>query len=229
MTPLTTYELAENVATIGMDDGKVNALSPAMLGSVLEQLERAGAEDAAAAVLTGRERTFSAGFDLRVEPEGWREMLIAGASLAERIMSFPRPVVIACNGNAIAMASFLLLSADYRVGAKGDFRIGLNEVTIGLTVPWFGLAIARHRLTRPAFDRSAITGVTMSPEEAQVAGFLDELVAPEHLQGAAVAAARNLASINPVAHAATKLRVREQALAGIRDGIERIRTTDSDW
>jgi len=216
------YELADGIATITMDDGKVNALSSAMLAELMAHFVQAEADEAVV-VLTGRASTLSAGFDLRTEPGGWPAMLAAGAELAERMLSFPRPVVVACHGNAIAMGAFLLLSADYRVGAAGDFRIGLNEVAIGLTLPWFGIALARHRLTRPYYDRCAITGVTVGPDEAETAGFLDEVVDPGTAGESARAAAIGLAGINMAAHAATKLRVREQVLAGVRDGIERVR------
>lgn len=218
---LTSYALDGAVATITMDDGKVNALSPAMLAELMAALDRAEGDDAIV-VLTGRASTFSAGFDLRVPPEGWPEMITAGARLAERIMSFPRPVIAACNGNAIAMGAFVLLSCDHRVGVAGEHKIGLNEVAIGMTLPWFGIAIARHRLTRPYFDRCSITGVLLGSEEARVAGFLDLVVAPEELSDAAHRAAEALAAVNPDAHAATKLRIRAEAIAGIREGVERI-------
>lgn len=222
MTSLTSYDLSDGIAAITLDDGKVNALSPAMTGEIAAQLDRAEADESLAVLLTGRAQTFSAGFDLRVEPAEWPEMLVAGASLAGRIMAFPKPVVVACNGNAIAMGAFLLLSADYRIGAGGDFRVGLNEAMIGMTLPWFGIEIARHRLARPYFDRCTVTGVLLGPEEAVTAGFLDEVVASDQLAGAARAAATVLAGVNPAAHAATKLRIREHAIAGVRDGIERI-------
>jgi enoyl-CoA hydratase len=225
---LTTYELAGGVATIAMDDGKVNALSTEMLGELAAQFDRAEADEAVV-VLTGRERTFSAGFDLRTEGEGWPEMLVAGAGLAERMLSFPRPVVAACNGNAIAMGAFLLLSADYRVGVDGEFRIGLNEVAIGLTLPWFGIEIARHRLARPYFDRCTVTGALLDPQEAMAAGFLDRAVGAAELGETAQAAAGELAGIDAAAHAATKLRVREAAIAGVRDGIDRITGSGREW
>lgn len=228
MTELATYTHADGIATITMDDGKVNALSAEMLAVIGAQLDRAEREEAVV-VITGRGQTFSAGFDLKCEAERWPEMLVAGARLAERLLAFPRPVVAACNGNGIAMGGFLLLSADVRVGADGPFRIGLNEVAIGLTLPWFGVEIARHRLTRPAFDRCAVTGVLLAPAQAQAAGFLDELVPPAELMPAALAAARQLAGIDAAAHAATKLRVRERALAGVRDGIDRITGTGREW
>ena len=102
-------------------------------------------------------------------------------------------------------------------------------MAIGLTMPWFGIAIARHRLTRPAFDRCAVTGVLLSPQEAVTAGFLDALVAPEALAGAAREAATTLAGIDAAAHAATKLRARETVLAGVRDGIERLAGPPERW
>jgi enoyl-CoA hydratase len=221
MPTLTTYDHSDGVATITMDDGKVNALSLDMLADLASQFGRAQA-DHAVVLLTGNARLFSAGFDLRCEPERWPEMLAAGARLAERMLSFPRPVVVACTGTAIAMGGFLLLCADHRIGVQGDHGIGLNEVAIGLTVPWFGIEIARHRLTRPYFDRCTITGAILGPDEAQAAGFLDRVLPGAELHAAARAAAVELAGIDAGAHAATKLRVRAQVLAGVRDGIERI-------
>jgi enoyl-CoA hydratase len=219
------YELADGIATITMDDGKVNALSSAMLGELMAHFDQAQADEAVV-VLTGRASTLSAGFDLRTEPEGWPQMLAAGAGLAERMLSFPRPVVAACNGNAVAMGAFLLLAADHRVGASGEFRIGLNEVAIGLTMPWFGIALARHRLTRPYYDRCTVTGVTLGPDEALAAGFVDQLVAPDAVAATARDVASRLAGIDMAAHAATKLRVREHVLAGVRDGIDRVGAGD---
>lgn len=225
MPGLTTYSLEDGVATITMDDGKVNALSTAMLGELSEALDRAQADEAVV-VLTGRATTFSAGFDLRCAPEGWPEMLVAGASLAAKLMAFPRPVLAACNGNAIAMGGFVLLSCDHRIGSAGDFKIGLNEAAIGMTVPYFGLAIARHRLARHYYDRCTITGVLLDPAEAQTAGFLDAVVPADQLQPAAREAAAALTGLDMNAHAATKLRVREAARAGIQDGIDRITGSD---
>ena len=94
----------------------------------------------------------------------------------------------------------------------GEFKIGLNEVRIGLTVPWFGIAIARHRLTRPYSDRCMVTGVVLDPEEARAAGFLDRLVAADELAGAAREARRRaLTEVKQPAHSATKVRIRADA------------------
>jgi enoyl-CoA hydratase len=225
---LVQYSLDDGIATITLDDGKVNALSPAMLGEIADALDQAEKDDAIV-LLTGRAQILSAGFDLKALPEHPQEMLRKGAGLAERLLSFPSPVVAACNGNAIAMAAFILLSCDVRIGVTGDFKIGLNEVAIGLTVPWFGISAARHRLARPYFDRCTVTGAMLDPEEAVRAGFLDRVVATGELMPVALEAAAELEKLNRDAHRATKLRVREQALAGVRDGIERIESSDREW
>ena len=226
---LTNYDQSDGIATITMADGKVNALSPEMLGAISADLDRAEGE-AEVVVITGSATTFSAGFDLRTEAERWPEMLIAGAGLAERLLAFPKPTVAACNGNALAMAGFMLLSTDLRIGVAGDFKIGLNEVRIGLTVPWFGIAIANHRLTRPYFDRCLTTGAVLDPEEARTAGFLDRVVPADEFEGAVAAAAADLTGVKQPAHSATKVRIREDAIAGIRDGIARIQEREQpEW
>jgi enoyl-CoA hydratase/carnithine racemase len=229
MTARVRYELSDGIAGITMDDGKVNALSKAMLDEVGSAFDRAESDEADAVILSGRDGVFSAGFDLKTEGEGWPPMLVAGARLAERMLSFPRPVVLASGGHAMAMGGFLLLSADYRIGASGDFNVGLNEVAIGLTVPWFGLSIARHRLTRPYYDRCTATGELLGPDEAVSAGFLDRVVPASELSETAAEAGRRLAQVKHPAHRDTKRRVRAQALAGIRDGIERIEGEGREW
>ena len=219
MSDRTSYALDDGVATITMDDGKVNALSPDMLGEVSAHFDTAESDGAEVVVLTGREQTFSAGFDLRVEPEGWPEMLLAGAQLAKRMFTFPRPVVASCNGNAMAMGGFLLLAADYRLGAAGNHKIGLNEVRIGMTIPWFGIELARHRLAAQWFDHCCITGAILNPEEARAAGFLERVVEADVLEDVTAEVAADLKNVKSEAHLNTKLRVRGRALDGLAKGI----------
>ena len=134
---MVSYHCDDAIATITIDDGKVNALSLAVLAELnaaLDQAER----DGAVVILAGRDGVFSAGFDLPVLRGGGpdaRAMLRAGFELAARLLAFPRPVVIACTGHAVAMGVFLLLCGDYRVGATGPYKITANEVAIGLTMP----------------------------------------------------------------------------------------------
>jgi enoyl-CoA hydratase len=223
MSEPATYELDGGVATITMDDGKVNALSPTMLRAVHAGFDQAE-QDAAVVVLTGRESYFSAGFDLEVfaggEADRVIEMLRLGATLAERILAFPRPVLAACNGHAVAAGSFLLLAADLRIGTEGPFRIGLNEVKIGLTVPWFAIELARQRLQPAAFSRAVINANIYGPADAASAGFLDRVVAAGELGAVILEQAAQHAELDAAAHIATKLRARAGTLAAVRSAIE---------
>ncbi len=217
-----TYALDGSVASIVMDDGKVNVLSPAMLGALDDAFDRAEA-DGAVVVLEGRVGIFSAGFDLKVLRGGGRDavgMLQSGFRLAERMLSFPTPVVIACTGHAVAMGVFLLLSGDYRVGATGPFRITANEVAIGLTMPRAAVEICRQRLTPAAFNRAVLLAEPFSPEDAAAAGFLDRAAPPDDVVKTAREAAVQLAGLDLAAHAASKLRARAPALTALRAGIE---------
>jgi enoyl-CoA hydratase len=228
MSALSSYELNGSIATITLDDGKVNALSTAMTGELTAHFDQAE-RDGAVVVLTGRESTFSAGFDLRCEQEEWPQMMLAGGGLARRMLSFPHPVVIACNGNAVAMGALLLNAADLRIGVPGEFRIGLNEVAIGMTLPWFAIELARHRLTRRYFDLCTVTGTMLDPDKATEAGFIDLLVEPDALMDTAMAGANELAGIDKAAHLATKMRARADLLAGLDDGLERIAGDGREW
>jgi enoyl-CoA hydratase len=223
MTELVTYERDERIATIVMDDGKVNAFSIPMLKAVhaaFDQAER----DGAIVILTGREGYFSAGFDLKVFAGGdvaeVIEMLTLGATLAERILGFATPVITACPGHTVAAGAFMALAADMRIGIDGPYRIGLNEVKIGLTVPWFVIELARQRLQPAELNRSVISATMYNPSEAVAAGFFDRTVPADELRTASIDAAATLAELNPAAHTATKLRVRGPALKAIRSAIE---------
>ncbi len=222
MGTLVSYRLEDSIATLSMDDGKVNALSLSMLTELNGALDRASTQ-AAAIVVGGREGVFSAGFDLRVLQGGGPDalaMLRAGFALAERLLCFPLPVVMACSGHAVAMGVFLLLSGDYRLGAAGPYKITANEVAIGLTMPRAAVEICRQRLAPAHFNRAVILAEPYSPDRAVDAGFLDRVVPPAELGGVARGVAVELTRLNREAHAATKLRARASALAALRSAIE---------
>jgi enoyl-CoA hydratase len=221
MGELVSYEYSEGVSTIAMDDGKVNAMSMAMMQEVNAALDRAE-EQRSVVILTGREGVLSGGFDLAVFKQGMEplmEMLRMGARLLERLLTFPFPVVTACSGHAIAMGSFLLMSTDARIGADGPFRIGMNEVAIGMTLPYFAVEIARHRLTPACFNRATILAEMYSPQEAISPGFLDRVVSADELLATAAEAAATLTKLDMPSHAATKLRVRGTMLDAFRQAV----------
>jgi enoyl-CoA hydratase len=223
MSDTLKYALTDSIATIAMDDGKVNALSLPMLQAIDGAFERARSDNASAVVFAGREGRFSGGFDLNTLRAGGPDaatMLRLGFEVAERILSYSRPVVIACTGHAIAMGVFLLLSGDYRVGAAGPYNIQANEVAIGLPMPRAAVEICRQRLAPAHFNRAVILAEAYSPDGAVVAGFLDRVVEPAHVLDGAQDMAAQLSKLNMDAHATSKLRARDSALKALRAAIE---------
>ena len=222
MTQLASYELSNQVAVITMDDGKANAFGPDMIATVDAHLERAGGE-AKAVILTGRSGIFSGGFDLKVirggDPAAARAMSLAGARLMMRLYGLPQPLVVAAPGHAIALGAFCLLTGDYRIGIEGDFRIGLNETAIGMSLPPFGLMLAQERLSKRHLARAAIGATLFAPLEARDAGFLDEVVAVADLPAAARAAADRLVALDGASYAAVKNALRGESIAAVLEGL----------
>ena len=212
------YNLEGRIATVRIDDGKRNALSPEVLGEIYETLDRAES-DRAIVILTGRESVFSAGFDLNVMKRGGVNairMLRSGYALTARVMAYPYPVIAACNGHSFAMGVFLMLSADYVIGSRGDFNISANEVAIGLTMPRVAAAMLRHRLDPAAFQRAVTLSEYFDPESALNAGFFDELVKPDDLVARADALADKFESLDSHAHRVSKRRIRAALIRKIR-------------
>ena len=222
MKSLVNYHKEGSVATITLDDGKVNVLSLNMISEINQALDRAS-RDQSVVVLRGREGVFSAGFDLPVLRGGGDEalqMLRAGFDLAERVLAFPFPVIIGCTGHAVAMGVFLLLSGDYRVGAIGPYKITANEVAIGLTMPHAAVEICRQRLSPAHFNRATVLAEPFGPEAAAEAGFLDRAVDPSELSEVLSGVASQLTQLDFDAHHATKHRARRAALQAIHEAIE---------
>ncbi len=212
------YDLDNGVATIRIDDGKRNALSPAVLGEIYGALDQAE-HDRASVILTGRDDVFSAGFDLNVMKRGGPAalgMLYAGYGLPARVLSHPCPVIVACNGHVLAMGVFLMLAADYIIGTRGEFNIAANEVAIGLPMPRVAAAMLEHRLTPAAYQRAVTLSEFFDTESARAAGFFDELVNRDELDARARERAEAFAKLDIPAHTLSKRRVRGQLIRSLR-------------
>ncbi len=217
MSDPVQYELSGDVAILRLDDGKVNALDPSIIGALRDGLTRAETE-AAAVLFTGRPGRFSAGFNLgvlRTGADAARGLVTAGAELAVHIARHPTPVVIACNGHALAMGAVLLLAADLRIGATGDFKIGFNEVAIGMATPVFLVEFARERLSKRHLLRATVQAEIYAPESAVDAGFLDRVVAPDDLFASALEESQRLAKLPRAPLARTRTLLREEVLERI--------------
>lgn len=211
MAELVTYSLEDGIATLTMDDGKANALGEAMSAGLSSGLDRAEKE-AGVVVITGRPGVFCGGFDLRVirgdDEDARVRMRDAGYVLLRRLYLFPLPVIIACPGHAVAAGGLLLLTADTRIGITGDFKVGLNEVAIGLPLPVVGLELAKDRLAPSAMTPAALGAKLYDPAGAVDAGYLDAAVAPDAFDKTVQETARGWLDLDKAAFAETKKRLR---------------------
>ncbi len=194
---LVGYSFADGVAVLRMDDGKANAISHEMADQLNAAVDRATADGARAVVIAGRPGRFCAGFDLPTMQAGVdeaRELLRVGADLALRLYTFSTPVVLAVTGHALAMGAILLMASDLRIGAAGSFKIGLNEVRIGMPVPRFATELADDRLSRRHVDAAVNLATIYDPTGAADAGLLDEVVDPDDVERIAIERATELAA-----------------------------------
>ncbi len=209
---MVTIQREGDVFILTLDDGKANALSHEVIASMGEALTAAEEGGAKALVIAGRPGRFCAGFDLKVMMSGIdaaRELVAAGARMLLRVYLFGAPVVLACTGHAMAGGAVFLLAGDHAIGVDGEFRIGLNEVQIGMPLPVFAVEMARNRLSVHHLNAATQLARVYSPAEAVEAGYLHQVVPPEELQQAALGLASTMAkSLSPMAFRETRKRLR---------------------
>jgi enoyl-CoA hydratase len=222
VTDSVQFELRDSVAVVRIDDGKVNALSPALVEALLAQLPRAQKE-AKALLLVGRPGSFSAGFDLKVMfggPEAATDLLRKGSELFMRLYEHPQPVVAAVTGHAIAGGVLLAASCDLRIGTEGPFKIGLNEISAGMPVPILAHSLARDRLDPRRLTESVLGARMYDPVEAVTVGWLDRVADPEAVEEQALELAAALAKLPAQPYARTKASLRRQTIDHVRATLE---------
>lgn len=227
MSKITTSTVADGtVRLISIDDGKANALSKDAITELRSAIDEAAVEDGiVAAVIAGRDGVFSGGFDLNVMRSGDLaavvDLVADGGELISHVYRCELPVVAACTGHALAAGALLLLGCDIRVGAIGDFKIGVNEVAIGMVLPDWGLTICRERLDPLHLQRAVANANITDASGAVEVGFLDIAVEPSEVVDRAISEAAALASLDRGAYAGTMRQFRgkiastmvEQAIA----------------
>ncbi|MEN8163792.1 MAG: crotonase/enoyl-CoA hydratase family protein [Acidobacteriota bacterium] len=222
MSDKVKYQLSGDTAVLTIDDGKANALSHEVIEALDTGLDRAS-DEAKAVVIAGRPGMLSAGFDLGVmksSPEAMRNLVTTGAEFLLRLYTFPKPVVVACTGHAMAAGALLLLAADARIGVYGEFKIALPEVSIGMPLPIFGVELARTRLAAPFLERATAQAEIFDPETAVHVGFLDRLSAPATLNDDAVAEAGRLGMLGGFAFEKTRQTLRGAGARHIQQTLE---------
>lgn len=194
------------VALMSLDDGASNTLDVTSVNALLRTFEDAQ-EQAAAIVFTGRPGYYSVGLDydlLRSGGEAASELLHSGTDLILRMVECPRPVVVACTGHALGAAAVSLLCSDYRIGKAGDYKIGMNWVSIGWPVPDLAVELARARLSHRHFAMACNAAQLYSPDEAVEAGFLDSVTTGDVVEQACEVAADLVERLDPTAFEITR-------------------------
>lgn len=208
--------LDHGVAEMSINRGPVNALTPNFLANIAAELDGLEADaDVRAIVLTSPFKVFSAGLDLKEAQDfdlDQQNAIVAGLNITfSRLYAFPKPVVAAVNGAAIAGGLFFVLGADHRIAVPGA-KLGLAEVRVGATFPAGPLVIAQEELGTSGARRLMLGGQPVPAEEAVRMNFVDRIVDPDALMGEAVATARSFAAIPPKTYAAVKAQLRSAAL-----------------
>ncbi len=218
-----TVESRGALAIVRIDRPPANALNPGLL----DQLESVRAELAAdlpgAVVITGREGFFSAGVDLKLvpnmSPDDQRAMVNGINQLVLAWYCFPRPVVAAVTGHAIAGGMVIALCADYRVGAT-EGKLGLTELRAGVPYPVAAIQLVRAELAVPAARALALRAHLVEPEEALRLGLVDELAGPGEVLERACDVAEEMAGFGGDPYARTKRELRGDVLRQIEAAVE---------
>ena len=208
----------EGILTLRLVHGKVSAIDVELLDALLREFDGV-ADDVRALILTGTGSIFSAGVDLfRLTQEGAeyvRCFLPLLCRFVRMLFTFPRPVVAAVNGHAIAGGCVIVLACDVRLMAEGTGRIGVPELLVGVPFPAAALEVVRFAVPQDKVQLLLYTGRTLPPQEALTAGLVDEVVEPDDLLARAQQIARQLALIPPQVYHLTKQSLRAEALERI--------------
>jgi|TARA_B100000768_G_scaffold172215_1_gene180249 enoyl-CoA hydratase len=221
---LANIKTDENVSIITLDDGKANVFSPTMISEFNLLLDQVPTNKGSL-LIHGRPGMFSAGFDLKVMMSGSEpavQMVQSGFTMLKRVFSFPRPVVAACSGHAIALGAFLLCSSDHRIGAKGEYKVGANELRNNMIVPTPLLEIAKFKLNKSHKQRAILNAEMYSIEDAVEPGYLDEVVDADKVFETALAKAKDLAVLAHPQYNETKKLDQVDVIQKISDGIDQI-------
>lgn len=212
------------VTEVRLDRPPVNALNPAFLAEIHRVMDEL-AEDAhvRAVVLTGAGKTLSGGMDLKelqtFTAEDQRAMVTGLNATYGAIYGFPKPVICAAHGPAIAGGMFLVLVSDYRIASERA-RLGLAEVRVGVRFPVGPFEIARRELGPDACRRFMLSGQNLDARSALAFGVIDEVVPADQLHARALEVAGDYGRIPPCTFAETKRQLRGEVLARVAAAVD---------
>src|ERR1041385_1000959 len=200
--------IKDGIALVTLAYGKVNALDTEFCEALAARFAELRASDTKAVVLTGQGKTFSAGVQLIKLSEGGesyiRQFFPALHELYETVFFYPKPVVAAINGHAIAGGAVLACCADRRIMARGAGRIGVTELLVGLPFPSLAFEAVRHTIRARYLPEVLYSGPPDEPDAALERGWIDDPAEPDKMQERAIVLAQELAALSPAAFAHTK-------------------------
>ncbi len=210
----------------------VNAFNQALVEALLDAHKKSVKGNSQVIVISGNEGIFSAGLDVReLLGQSRNAMQVFWGRFFElmyAMLSSPVPVIAAVTGHAPGGGGVLAIHCDYRVAAEGDFRIGLNEVQVGMLAPEPVIRVMESVVGERQAALLTMTGRLLAMQEAHAAGLVDELVPPAEVVPRALAFARELLELPPRAMNATRLAARRSLLEGRPDAAE-IRRMTEGW
>jgi len=217
-------ERVGQIAVLRIDRPPANAIDLDLAGEFAAALEGIEATDGIGAlIVTGAGSCFSAGLDLKAVPTYDRAQQQAMVMQVNRLFGglyrLPLPAIAAVNGHAIAGGVILTLACDYRIGAEGNYKVGLAEARVGVPFPVAAMAIVQSELSHPAARTMVLTARNSSPRDAVSMGVLDELQPPERLLPRAIEVAQEMAALPRSVYGRIKHELRGAALARIEDAI----------
>lgn len=216
-------DITPGVRLITLNRPPANALSPDLLSALDKALTETTESGARAVVLAGRPGLFSAGLDvpllLTLDQPTMRAFWETFFGVLRTLALSPVPVGVAITGHCPAGGTVLSLFADYRIAAAGDFKLGLNEVEVGLPMPPMVFSAFRRLIGPRAAEQYAVDGRLISPDEALACGLVDAVVPAEDVIDRAVERAKTLAALPRTALSATRALARAD-LAAMFEGLD---------
>ena len=220
---IVTIKKEDDISIITLDDGKANVFSPEMskqLNSCLDQVDK----ESGCVIITGREGMFSAGLDLKIIQSGDVDRIVEMSSsafkLLARIFSFPRPVIAACSGHGIALGTFLICCCDYRIGIKGEYMLGANEMRTNMVIPTPILELIKFRVNDSHKYRAVLGAEMYNFNQAQEIGLIDDVVDIDNLMSAATEKAKDLATMGHPSYTMTKELFIAEPMAKINEALK---------
>jgi enoyl-CoA hydratase/carnithine racemase len=227
--------IKDKVAVLALNRGRSNAINAEMVNELHQMIRNIENDDSIAGlIITGQDGFFSAGLDLielfDYDEETIKSFWVDFLDLITSLVSFKKPMVAAISGHSPAGGCVLALCCDYRIMAEGKFKIGLNEVPVGIIVPENIFHLYSFWLGQANAYRFLLEGKLMNPEEALSFGLIDEVVNPESILHAAERKIQTYIQLERNTWQQSKINMRQELLKKVsRDPSEMLDPMLAQW